>query len=277
MQKFIKKYLEKIALPFFVIGIFLFLVNITGLLIPLKNPNIYKEKNVGFINDITLSTKEAFDELNKLSPAPTIEYVSQINTIINKSIAHYWENSGIEKYNLTIPFYKNYILYTLSFIRPDVYKKYEFCNYEDAIKRGVGLCSQHAIALTDFLNKQGIKTSIVELSGHVVTQVYLPNKTIIADPDFGVLLPYPLKEIEQKPEIIIPFYKNKLPIKNISTDDLVKIYAKEGNKINSIGVSSYIDCNPKKILIKRMSSFLVWLFPFILTLPFVIAKLKFKH
>jgi len=149
----------------FLIGIIILGINFSGFFIPLKNPAIYTESKNGFVNDTTISPQETFKSLNSLEQIDRQNYISFANDIFSKSIAHYWEDEGNNKYNITIPFYENWILASLRYIIPDIYTKYEYCDYKKAIERGVGFCSQHAIALVDFLKKTALKRMLWDLVG----------------------------------------------------------------------------------------------------------------
>ena len=274
-----KKYLEKIALPFFVIGIFLFLVNITGLLIPLKNPDIYKEKT-SFKDDITLSTKEALSIINQPT-ANTEQYVRNVTYAINKGILHYWSGKNDKKYNVILPFYENYILFILThtLFRQSALK-YEFCNYKKTIARGVGWCSQESTALADLLNKKHIPTNIISWPQHVVTEIQITNnKRWVVDPDYGVIIEHSINDIAKDPSILIPVYKhagysNKeikrlMTIFNSSNINQRTIYKHNG--------PGYANCNGIRKLIEDLSYIFIWIIPTFLIVPFTWINLKKKY
>lgn len=255
------------------IGSVLLVVDIIGLFIPLRNPDIYTEKSVAFQNDITLTNIEAKILLNK--ELPRKEYIIEATNTVNKTIAHYWEDAGIDKYNLRIPFYKNYILYTLSYIYPSIYKKYEFCNYEKAIERGVGLCSQQAIALVNILNRHNIEAKVVGLDGHVVATALADtekNEWWTLDPDFGVIIKKDIETIEDNPKIIEQYYSEKNSPEMVQK--IESIYGKDGNVVYPTGVVNYIDCNWKKIMVRQASYILKWVIPIIFIFPLLWLKLK---
>jgi len=272
----------RLQLVFFSVGLLLLAVNSISLFVPLRHPDIDTEKLTGFKNDISIDFGTATKLLENLNPADTRKYVIQVTDIFNRGIAHYWPDDGKKKYNLTIPIYENYILYILQFIYPNIYEKYEYCNYEKALERGIGLCSQQSIAITDFLNKKGVKAKIVGLDGHVLTTVLVDiekDEWWILDPDFGVVVPQGLAEIEKNPKIVKPYYEKKLGKEEGILDKIIEIYGSSGNEIYSdaiIGNVGYIDCNWKKVLIEWLSSFLIWAIPIIFILPFIFASLSKK-
>ena len=260
---FKKKYFIKAS---FLIGIVLLSLNIIGLFVPSKNKAIYTEPKTYFKNDTTLTPTQSLELLKNYQNINTINDITKINDIFNRGIAHHWLDEDLTKYDLTIPIYKNWILYIGSLIKPSVYKRYEFYNYRRILKRGIGSCSQQTIALVNFLSKHNITSDIIALNGHVVTQVHLPNKKkIIADPDFGVIIPMGISEIENNPEIIKKYYtkNSRLHTDPILMKKLITIY-KNGNRIYPNIHSYYSGTNPKKIIIEKYSYILIWLIPLLL-------------
>lgn len=81
----------------------------------------------------------------------------------------------------------------------------------EALRRGKGLCSQQAIALHGLFDIFGIPAKVRGLDGHVICVALVDGKWIVCDPDFGVVVPIDLDEIEADPAIIEPFYGRSLP------------------------------------------------------------------
>ena len=106
----------------FYLGFCLFIINISGLFISLRNESIYQEKT-GFTDDINLTEKELYHRINK-TVIDKKEYITNLNEAVNQGIAHYWRDEGINKYSLRIPFYENYLLFIASYLNPEEYLKY---------------------------------------------------------------------------------------------------------------------------------------------------------
>jgi hypothetical protein len=267
----------------FCVGVILLLINSTRFFIPLKNPAIYTEQKNYFKNDTILTPEESLRQLSLLKNLPPEQTITGANMVIHQSIAHYWENDGKSKYHMRIPFYENWILAGLGYIYPSIYNTYEYCNYKDTVRRGIGLCSQHAIALTDFLNENNILSYVVGLDGHVVSTAQVNEKTWwILDPDFGIIIPFSLSEIENSPQIVSAYYKNIPSLKNPNEElkDFEKIYGFSGNIVYPdalIGNVGYIDCNWKKVFIEKLSVILIWIIPLILMLPYIRTFFQKKH
>ncbi len=280
---------NKIFLIAFISGMALLALNIYGLFVPLGNTDIYSEQHTLYENDVDKNAQSLLNEVvNEQKITSREEYIKKVVLAVNKNIAHYWWNEGRVKYNLTIPIYKNYILWFKQFTDSRHYKFYEFCNYKRALKRKVGLCSQHAISVCGILEAKNIPSKIIALSGHVVAMVEVKtDKYWILDADYDVIIPYSIDEIEQNPSIIIPYYKGKMLYSNyalhknekgenkntfvnaISLDKMEDIFGAKGNfVINS--VKEY--CGDRYFL-EEMSFYMIWIFALILILPFVVVNL----
>ncbi len=218
----------------FASGLVLFSINILGLFLTMRNPEIYTEPKLVFDNDILLTEEEFYKEFEKISDLSVKEYVYEANRIVNQGIAHYWTEDAIKKYNLRIPIWENYLMYVKSFFYAG-YTKYEFCSSKKAIERGVGLCSQQALILADILNKHGIKTNLVGLNGHVVVTSLVDDKKDewwVLDPDFGVVLKKDLHFLESDPVLLKSVYMNTGVVDIYTTD--------KDNSIVKAGIDGYL-------------------------------------
>ncbi len=254
----------------FYLGFCLFIINIIGLFISLRNESIYQE-NTGFADDINLTEKELYHRINK-TVIDKKEYITNLNEAVNNGIAHYWRDAGINKYNLRIPFYENYLLFIASYLDPEEYLKYEFVDYKRAIERGIGLCSQHAIIVSEILLEKSIPSFIVGLSGHVVLRAQVDenrDEWWVLDPDYGVILPYDIDIIENNPKIIRSFYAQAgYKLKTIAS--LEKIYEKKGNVVHrEQGARGY---QIKRSHDEPIFYFLKWIIPCLLIAPSIILS-----
>jgi hypothetical protein len=238
------------------------------LFVSLRNEAIYHE-STGFVDDISLTEKELYHRINK----PVIdqkEYIANLNGAVNRGIALYWRDAGIDKYNMRIPIHENYLLFIASYLDPEEYLKYEFVDYRRAIERGIGLCSQHAIIVSEILKEKGIPSYIVGLSGHVVLRAQVDeirDEWWVLDPDYGAVIPYDIDIIEKNPEIIRPFYEQAGYKKN-TIRSLVKRYEKKGNAISrEQGAQGY---QKKKSLWEPRFYFFKWIIPLVLIAPSII-------
>jgi hypothetical protein len=260
--------LKKLRVPLAIIGVILILNNFVGVFVNMRNPAIYTDPNNEFPNDITLTEAQFYLALDKVS-GDRVQTLTQINAIVNQGIAHNWHDYNIEKYDLRVPFYENYILFGTSFIYPALFEKYQFVDYHRAVERGVGLCSQEAFVLTGILRERGIKADIVGLDGHVVVTAPVDaaqNTWWILDPDYGVVIPNNISQIEANPALIRPIYAaaGYSPAK---VDTLVSYYGGSGNKVTDgiIGYSRF------RYYYEYLSYIMIWVIPAVLLLPLGIS------
>ncbi len=285
-----KSVFEKISIVAFVIGSILLLINIYGLFIPLGNDDIYSNEHVLHKNDIEKDAQPLLKEvLEQEKIVDRKVYFKKVVHAVNKNMAHYWWGEGRTKYNLTIPIYENYIIWFKQYTNPDIYKFYEFCNYNRALERKVGLCSQHALIVDGILKDKNIPSKIVRLTGHLVVMAEVSDdENWILDSDYDVIVPFSLAEIEKDSTIIIPFYENNIDYSSyaisqvennkgqdtdvniLTLNQMINIYGKKGNSMAD-GVEEYWG---DKCFYESMSYYLIWLIPLILILPLFMFRIK---
>jgi hypothetical protein len=260
--------MKKLMVPLAVIGVLLILNNFVGVFVNLRNPAIYTDRTNEFPNDITLTEAQFYQALGRIS-GDRLQILTQMNKLVNQGIAHNWHDYNVRKYNLTVPFYENFILFGTSFIFPDLFVKYQFVDYHRAVERGVGLCSQEVFVLTGLLKERGIQVDIVGLDGHVVmtAPVDASQKVWwIFDPDYGVIVPNSISEIEKNPELVRLYYAEKgYTVDKVNT--LVGYYGKEGNKVTH-GIFGY---SRFRYLYEYTSYIMIWVIPLLLLLPLGIS------
>jgi hypothetical protein len=256
--------MKKLKVPLAIIGILLIINNFVGVFVNLRNPAIYTDRTNEFPNDITLTEAQFYQALDRVS-GDRVQILTQMNALVNQGIAHNWHDYNVEKYHLRVPFYENFILFGTSFIYPDLFIQYQFVDYHRAVERGVGLCSQEVFVLTGILRERGIKADIVGLDGHVVATAPVDesqNVWWILDPDYGVVIPNNITEIENNPELVRPYYVEKGYTVN-KVNSLVQYYGKEGNKVTDgiIGYSRF------RYYYEYTSYIMIWIIPLMLILP----------
>jgi len=259
-------------------GLLLMGVSVIGIFTTLRNTEILEEEKTVFHNDITLSLQDFIEESKKSSDESDKDYAYRINLLVNHGIAYYWQDEGLSKYNIRVPFSENYLLFAASYVYPDMFKKHEFTNYQKAMERGVGLCSQHAIILTGLLNNNGIESKIIGLDGHVITTVEVEADIWhVLDPNYGVAIPLAIEQIQESPGVVANYYQKSIESyqeKNnpISLEEMVEVYGKDGNKVYNGGIRGYSGW--KKYYFEKMSYLLMWILPLALMFPFVWSKIK---
>ena len=281
MMQVVKRRYKRIIFQYLIlsIGIFILFLNIYGEYQSLRNNHIYCEKLPG-MKDIEYSEKQFRDSVSVLfkSDYQDKEKVRKAVHFVNRAMAHYWRDEGISTYNLRVPVYENYILFLVNYLYPKSFpkaymiRKYEFCDYDRAIERGVGLCSQHATVLSQLLNKRNIRCQVLRLDGHVVAYAEVDsvkNKWWVLDADYGVIIPYSIKKIEKETSLI-RFYYEQAGYSPARTSKLMNIYESKGNKL-CYDSNEYFG---KRIFFEKMCYFLKWVIPifFVLISFFLIIR-----
>jgi hypothetical protein len=192
---------------FFIFGIFLTSLNLASLVMPLRSPLVYNYYN-DERKDVQFSYEQTMSQIDRLPGESDEEYVPRLATLISMSISPYWSGDEIDKFRVRVPIWENYILWLYSYINPKTYLRYEYFNYQKALERGVGLCSQYALVASQIMEENGVQTKMVGLSGHVLTMVSINDKWHIVDPEYDVVIPYSLEELETAPHIIEEYYKD---------------------------------------------------------------------
>lgn len=216
------------------IAVVLLVLNIFGEIFPAVHPKARHFSPTPF-NPVYIPADEARSQLEQLEEE--WEAISddrrnrRVVEIISQSIVHYWPEPGERDFWMQMSPFDNYVLYVRDLFR-DTEKYYEYYDYDSAIDRGVGLCSQAARAVSDYLREvHGITAGLIGLGGHVVAYAILPRRgMVILDADYNVYLPFGLKYAEAHPAIVRRAYEAK----GHSRQDaaiIASMYADKGNTV----------------------------------------------
>ena len=219
----------------FILGVILMVFNITGLFKSLRNEELYREVTP-YKDDITIRLEDAKKQWVRGENESAKDFAARATMVVNKSMAHYYRDEGIKKYNMRIPLWENYILRIKHWVTGR--KKYEFRNYKKVIERGVGICSQPCIGLKYLLNANGIEADLWDLQQHIVVGVTFYDETeYTLDPDYGYVIPVAMSGLQKNPNLVRTAYKNHDDVyaphltEHKHTEDLIKMYTQEGNHI----------------------------------------------
>ncbi|MBK8088870.1 MAG: hypothetical protein IPK31_13515 [Chitinophagaceae bacterium] len=256
----------------FFTGLVLLFITIYGLFRSMRNPAIYTEENTlrNRIGDVTIHYPQIKELLKKKEQESNKDFAVRINKVVNDGFAHYWKPEGIQKYHLRVPVWENYLLYTVSFINPKKYERYEFSNYKKNLERGVGLCSSHSLVVQGVLKENGMKAELLDVGGHhvVVRAVLSDTSAYILDPDFGVVVPYDTAAISSNPELVRTPYSNMAALyypdakDPYTTNFMVEIF---GKRKYVYTVENWFE---------SFSYWAIWIIPVLLMIPFVIDVRK---
>ena len=251
-----------ISVTLFILGMILLVLNIIGLFRSLRNEELYSEITP-YKDDISIRFEEAKKLWDREENESVKDFAARATMLVNKSMAHYWRNEGIKKYNMRVPLWENYILRIKQWITGR--KKYEFRNYKKVIERGVGICSQPCIGLKYLLNANGIEADLWDLQQHIVVGVTFYDETeYTLDPDYGYVIPVAVRGLQGNPDLVRQVYMHHDNVyashitEHKHTDDIVKMYTQEGNHIYYMKKS-----------FEDFSYITKWIFPLLLILPYL--------
>jgi UPF0716 family protein affecting phage T7 exclusion len=238
-----------VGLILFLVGIGLYCINLFGVFISLRDPEINtqefsaygKTKNIEYIED------EIFNAIDQRINEDNGEYAYRLIDLVYNSTLHFFDLTNPGKYYQRVPIYENYILFFRSFL-PSVTDNYEFCNPYKALERGIGLCSQFSKIIFGILEQNGITAEIYVLSGHVVTEALIDknlDQRWVLDADLGVVVEYDIETLESNPEIVEEIYR-KFSYSDDLSKKIAEIYQTFHNSLQKKW-SINISCKPQVV------------------------------
>jgi hypothetical protein len=149
------------------------------------------------------------------------------------------------------------------------YKRYHFANYRRSLERGIGICGDASMIMSQLLNQQNIANKILTFPGHVVVAASFDNgQQYILDADYGVIIPYSLNEFATSSTDIAKLYSEAgYPRRDFLL--FQKIYSQDYNVWD--GVEHFIT---KKYYFEKISYWLKWPVPILMILLGLYALLK---
>lgn len=258
----------------FVCGVLLLVLNVIGRTHSLRNPAIYHAHYNLFTNDIVLTEKQFYEEIQRHGESDA-DYMIKATDAVNQGIAHYSQNgTNVAGFYYLHPS-ENYLLWlskhvSLMWKIPRGYQKqdvlwYRFADWRKSVERGVGLCGTHALVLMEVLKLNHIPAHAIDLPRHVVVEASPDQgKTWwTLDPDYGVVMPEPIQALCANPDVAAEFYKKKGF--DTATLTLVKTLYTEGTpKVKHTAIEMH---GRAKVYFEYASYYLIWIIPIVLMLP----------
>jgi hypothetical protein len=168
-----------------------------------------------------------------------------------------------------VPVWENYILYFMGKIKitPE-YERYHFVSYKRSLERGIGLCGDHSMILTQLLKTKNIKSKILSFQrGHVITQVNFSNgQSVMYDPDYGVEIPIHYSLAKENENLIKSIYI-KAGYNERQANNMFRIYSATPKIFEN--TFSFMK---KRYIMEYLSYFVKWMIPFLLFLPIILFK-----
>ncbi|MFM7133641.1 MAG: hypothetical protein ACKO0W_04925 [Planctomycetota bacterium] len=152
-----------------------------------------------------MDPETAIRALEALEPR-SAEDIAEASRIVAAAMIHYWPERGDEDPSVTCGLLEDPALW-LDMRRArgagddeahTMLAWIERGRWRAALRMGVGLCSQHAIAIADYLREKGVAARVIGLDGHVVAAVETPQGEWILDPDYNVVLRMSLDEAARR-------------------------------------------------------------------------------
>ncbi len=252
---------------FLIVGIILLCINIYGLFKNIE-PDSIKNEHLRFKNgEKILKFEEALKQTNKREEETETAYAMRINEVISKRIAHiHWIKYENTRFNQLIPIWENYFLYFVGrFFSLPEFQRYHYVDPIRSLKRGVGVCGDKAMVLSQLLFNEGIENTIISFHGHVVVQVMNSDGELtIYDPDFGIIIPESIETIHRAPHLIDYYYKDKgLSVEEIK--DLILIFSTPYTVW-----SNTKDFLTKRYWFEKVTYLIKWPFPIFMILAYLI-------
>jgi hypothetical protein len=251
-------FLKATILINFMVFVILMSINIYGLFQSLR-PELFLEQNLRFKNkDITLSQNEFVEKVKKQENETNIGYSTRLTKVIADGMAHiHWEKYSPDKFNQIVPFWENYILYIMGKLKitPE-YERYHFSDPNKSIERGIGVCGDASMLLSQLLDKQRISNKIISLPGHVMVEVNSDGSKLMLDPDYGVVLKHSAEFYNQHPNQLGTSYSS-VGYPSINDQLIINLFQHKYQSWN--GVKHFIT---KKYYFEKLAYFLKWFLPF---------------
>ena len=251
------------------LGIALIGVNILGYVVPLRGEDV--DGYLDFAGVETLeytAARERLELLSRVVDEPEV-FVTEATRVFHAGMAHISpadvRGNGLDHYSMRVPVWENWILFALSFLKPDTYRDYEFCDYRRALARGTGRCGQQSLALVSYLTSHGFETGFVALGGHAIATAKVgQSRWYLLDPDYGGVVPFGISEAEQDPASVLPYYWSSAAREN----RIDKLYAPK-NRVKYGGPEARF---ARACRIEVIAYVLKWIIPSLLILSVPILR-----
>lgn len=229
-------------------------------------------------------------EFKEIAGCDPDEMLVRINELARQTIWHMQpetlHSAGIEDgdevdlLHLRVPIWENFVLYGLSYLKPDTYERYEFCDYRRAFERGIGACGQKALAVVSYLHEHGFESGFIDWRDHhAVALARLGEREWwVLDPEYGITFPYPveppvLRDGPPLPAVSRALLTARPDLRTIRHPDgwmqlaALDLYPSSGQTVRLGGPAARWG---RAHLVERFAYVVKWLLPALLLLPFAL-------
>jgi hypothetical protein len=178
------------AIIIFVVGLLLLLLNTYGLSQSLRPDGLVTPHLRFGERDLRLSEEQFFASVERGPSESDIDFARRMTTVIADGMAHvHWERYPEDQFNQRVPVWENYILWAMGKVSgiPE-FERYHFSNPAKSMSRGIGICGDASMLMSQLLDSNGISNRLVTVPGHVLVEAKIDNRWVTFDPDFGVVL-----------------------------------------------------------------------------------------
>jgi hypothetical protein len=222
------KFLVRWKLLLCILGSSLTAVNVYGLFQDIR-PAHFSPEDLRFEGDIAVAYEKTLSVLARNVDESEKDYTSRLSHVISEGISHiHWVSFDNTKFNQLIPIWENYFLYFMGKVSsiPE-FERYHFADYKRSLKRGIGICGDASMIMSQLLEIEGIQHDIINFPSHIVVGVNFSDGTeFVQDPDFGITIPHSPGDIQNNVNIINDFYANA----GYTESDLAKLHKIYNNK-----------------------------------------------
>ncbi|VAW76153.1 hypothetical protein MNBD_GAMMA13-32 [hydrothermal vent metagenome] len=206
----------------------------------------------------TISEKEFWNGAYKINNETLEVYLYRLTELVSKRMLR------IDSKHTKPKIFENWILWIYAITKG----YYEWSDTKRAIKLGGGFCSQHAIVFNNLLRKQGIKSRILGLQGHVVNETLINGQWKVYDPDYNIVFNATLQDLENNPTQAYQTYlASGAP--DSTAKNFEQAFATEADNFRYKKTVAY---RGEKYYIEITSLYLVWIIPILL----ILSGLKFQ-
>lgn len=256
------KTINIVAALILVCGLVLLSVNIYGLSKDVRQSPI-DPQYLRFHDDVKFDFDEGMKMLQMREGDDAFSYAKRATLAISGTLAHiHWGRYEPTKFNQLVPIWENYFLHFLGvFSGMKEYQRYHFAHFERSLYRGIGICGDASMIMSQVLDINNIDNQIISVPGHVIVQAKMDDGNVINfDPDFGVVLPYSISQINDSPELVADHYYDA----GYSEKEVNNLVTRYGKNVKTWdGVSHFIR---KKYYFEHIAYALKWPFPILLVM-----------
>ncbi len=249
-----------------VVGVALLALNVYGLTRDLRPIGLHPEALRFGESDLTLSKADLLGALDEKPGESALEYAKRVTYAISRGIAHiHWLRYDPDRFHQRVPLWENYILWAVPLISDNPeFERYHFSSTRKSIERGIGICGDASILLSQTLSERGIDNRIITMRGHVVVSAMADGEGLYLDPDFGVVHQEPLGDIKRDPQQLLQAYAAHDRYDR-SVSGFVHALAERHQEWDGPA-----DMIRKKYYFEHVAYFLKWTVPLVLLLPCVV-------